>query len=237
MCGCSVPEECPQEAVDLYRRCIITSAQARPTASELVQRLEQLRLLKAYTAPASTERTPQTSLISPIPSTPGARRHAAAAAPALRLCGDAGERGGPQGDIRGEDVGAHRGPGGVAGAPAPAAGESSGAVRGPQGEPKEGRVTVQRRLSAPYNPADNPSPAEGRPPGRATYGGPSGEQGPGPARPGNTGAGGHALKHAADPPLPERASADADDRAGRVLQAMQARAAARETARAVHREL
>lgn len=228
--GRSVPDECPQEAVDLYRRCISTSPQARPTASELVQRLEQLRLIKAHTAPASAERGAQTPLISPLP-TPLALNPAPAAAPAERPSGAVGEHGESREKAVGGDARPPRGPGEATGAPAAAEGEALGAGRGPDGGPQEGRHAVQSRRSAPHNPAGSPSPAESRLAGRATYSGPSGERGPGAG-----GVAGPTLPSPADAPL-TRVSVDSDDRAAKVLQAMQERAAAREAAKGSPRVL
>ena len=229
-----MPDECPQEAVDLYRRCISTSPQARPTASELVQRLEQLRLIKAHTAPASTERGAQTPLISPLP-TPGALNPVATAAPAERPGGAVGGHGEAREEAVGDDARPPRGPFEASRAPAAAQGEAPGAGRGPEGGPTEGHHAVQSRRSAPSHPASIPGPTESPLAGRATYGGP-GEQGPGPARPGIGGVAGPALPTPADAPL-TRASVDSDDRAAKVLQAMQERAAAREAAKGSPRVL
>ena len=225
-----MPNECPQEAVDLYRRCISTSPQARPSASELVQRLEQLRLIKAHTAPASTERGAQTPLISPLP-TPSALTPAPAAAPAERLSGAVGEHGEARDEAAGDDARPPRGPFEASRAPAAAQGEASGAGRGPEGGPKEGHDAVQSRRSAPTNPAGSPSPTESRFAGRATYSGPSGERGPGAG-----GVAAPALPSRADAAL-TRVSVDSDDRAAKVLQAMQQRAAAREAAKGSPRVL
>jgi len=67
----SVPGECPQQAVDLFRQCIEREPERRPSASEVVLRLEQLRLVKASSAPqAPAQAAPAPA--APAPATPTA---------------------------------------------------------------------------------------------------------------------------------------------------------------------
>jgi len=243
----SVPDECPQQAVDLFRQCIEREPERRPSASEVVLRLEQLRLVKASSAPQA----PAHAAPAPAAPTPPPTPLAAEAALGAEPRGPAGAEGQGEGIApRESTAGSPREPGALGGAAAgPAftnslgamlpAGSGAAAIRGPfadcpASDAHAGAGTGLRAGGASAREPGEAPPARGRLAfaqriSRASDPG-AGQDTPGAGPPGAAAApGAPALPNAAL----GRPSADLDPRrkAGRVLEEMQAKAAARASAR------